>query len=48
MKVVCIDLSSGYRSIVRKCFPKAKIVSDKFHAIRLVLYHFMEFCKNAK
>ena len=48
VKVVCMDLSSGYRSIVRKCFPKAKIVADKFHAIRLVLYHFMEFCKSAQ
>ena len=47
-KVVCMDLSSGYRSIARRCFPNAKIVADRFHVIRLVLYHFMEFCKNAK
>ena len=43
VKVVCMDLSSGYRSIVRRCFPNAKIVADRFHVIRLVLYHFMEF-----
>ena len=43
VKVVCMDLSSSYRSIVRRCFPKAKIVADRFHVIRLVLYHFMEF-----
>ena len=43
VKVVCMDLSSGYRSIVRRCFPRAKIVADRFHVIRLVLYHFMEF-----
>ena len=48
VKVVCMDLSSGYRSIVRRCFPNAKIVADRFHVIRLVLYHFMEFCKNAQ
>ncbi len=43
VKVVCMDLSSGYRSIVRRCFPNAKILVDRFHVIRLVLYHFMEF-----
>ena len=43
VKVVCMDLSSSYRSIVRRCFPKAKIVADRFHVIRLVLYHIMEF-----
>ena len=43
VKVVYMDLSSSYRSIVRRCFPKAKIVADRFHVIRLVLYHFMEF-----
>ena len=48
VKVVCMDLSSGYRSIVRRCFPRAKIVADRFHVIRLVLYHFMEFCKSAQ
>ena len=48
VKVVCMDLSSGYRSIVRRCFPNAKIVADRFHVIRLVLYHFMEFCKSAQ
>ena len=48
VKVVCMDLSNGYRSIVRRCFPNAKIVADRFHVIRLVLYHFMEFCKSAQ
>ena len=48
VKVVCMDLSSSYRSIIRRCFPKAKIVADRFHVIRLVLYHFMEFCKAAQ
>jgi len=48
VKVVCMDLSSGYRSMVRRCFPNAKILADRFHVIRLVLYHFMEFCKAAQ
>ena len=48
VKVVCMDLSSSYRSMVRRCFPNAKILADRFHVIRLVLYHFMEFCKAAQ
>ena len=36
VKVVVIDLSNGYLSIVRKLFPNAKIVADKFHALRLL------------
>ncbi len=48
VKSVCMDLSSGYRSIARRCFPNAKIVADRFHVIRLVLYRFMEFCKSAQ
>ena len=43
VKVVCMELSSGYRSIVRRCYPNAKILADRFHVISLVLYHFMEF-----
>lgn len=39
--VVCIDLSCTYRSIVSKYFPNAKIVSDRFHVIRLVQQHFL-------
>ncbi len=36
VKIVVIDLSNGYRGIVRKMFPNAKIVADKFHALRLL------------
>lgn len=36
VKVVVIDLSNGYLSIVKKLFPNAKIVADKFHALRLL------------
>ena len=39
VKVVCMDLSSTYRSIVRKHFPQALIVSDRFHVIRLIGHH---------
>ncbi len=36
VRVVVIDLSNGYRSLVRELFPNAKIVADKFHALRLI------------
>lgn len=36
VKVICIDLSSRYRSLVRRYFPQAKIVADRFHVIRLM------------
>ena len=45
VKVVCIDLSSAYRAIVRKWFPQARIVADRFHAVRLVLQHFGELAR---
>ena len=34
--VVCIDLSSSYRSLIKRYFPNAKIVADRFHVIRLL------------
>ena len=45
VQVVVIDLSSGYRSMVRSYFPKAKIVCDRFHVIRLVNHHFLNYWK---
>lgn len=36
VEVVVIDLSNSYRGIVRRMFPNAKIVADKFHALRLL------------
>ena len=41
MKVVCMDLDAVYRAIVRKHFPQARIVADRFHVIRLVNHHFL-------
>ena len=37
VRVVCMDLSSTYRAVVRKFFPNALIVADRFHVIRLIL-----------
>ncbi len=45
VRVVCIDLSSPYRYLVARAFPNAKIVADRFHAVRVVIHHFMEFVR---
>jgi transposase len=41
VRVVCIDLASPYRALVRRHFPQAVIVADRFHVIRLVNQHFL-------
>ena len=41
VRVVCMDLASGYRALVRKHFPQARIVADRFHVIRLINHHFL-------
>lgn len=41
--LVCMDLSSTYRALVQKYFPKARIVADRFHVIRLINHHFLAF-----
>lgn len=45
VQVVVMDLSSTYRSIVRKHFPKAKIVADRFHVVRLIGFQFLKAWK---
>lgn len=42
VQVIVMDLSETYRSIARRYFPNAKIVSDRFHVIRLVNQHFLK------
>ena len=46
VKVICMDLSSPFRSIMQRLFPRAKIVADRFHVIRLIIDTFHEFCKS--
>lgn len=41
VRIVCMDLAAVYRLIVRKHFPKALIVADRFHVIRLINHHFL-------
>lgn len=40
--VVVMDLSETYRSIVRKYFPNAMIVADRFHVVRLLNQQFLK------
>jgi transposase len=46
VKVVCMDLASVYRALVRKHFPNARIVADRFHVIRLINHHFLASWKD--
>jgi transposase len=41
VRVVCMDLSVTYRAVVKKYFPNARIVADRFHVIRLINQHFL-------
>lgn len=45
VKVVCMDMYSPYRVMVRKWFPNAKVISDRFHVIKLINHHFSKTCK---
>ena len=45
VRVVLMDLSETYRSIVKKYFENALIVADRFHVVRLINYHFMNVWK---
>ena len=41
VRVVCMDLAPAYRALVRKHFPNARIVADRFHVIRVINHHFL-------
>jgi len=41
VRVVCMDLSETYRSIIQRYFPNALIVADRFHVIRLINHQFL-------
>ncbi|HYP08864.1 MAG TPA: transposase [Bryobacteraceae bacterium] len=41
VRLVCMDLASSCRATVRKHFPNAKIVADRFHVIRLINQHLL-------
>ena len=41
VQLVCMDLAVGYRALVHKHFPQARIVADRFHVVRTVNHHFL-------
>ncbi|TVQ80282.1 MAG: ISL3 family transposase [Bradymonadales bacterium] len=45
VQVVVMDMAETYRSIARKYFPNALIVTDRFHVVRLVQHHFLKLWK---
>ncbi len=46
VRVVVMDLSETYRSVVKKYFPNAMIVADRFHVIRVLNHHFLKLWQN--
>ena|SRR5579884_225532 len=40
-KMGCAWYAGVYRALVRKHFPNARIVADRFHVIRLINHHFL-------
>jgi len=42
VRIICIDMSKTYRAVVGGYFPHARLVADRFHVVRLVMYHFLE------
>lgn len=42
VKVVVIDMSGTYRSLIKRLFPNARIIADKFHVLRLWSPHIMK------
>jgi transposase len=42
VRLVAIDLSRGYRSLIKELFPNAQIVADKFHVLRLPSHYIIK------
>lgn len=38
VRYIVMDLSSMFYNVMRSCFPKAKIIADKFHVVRLITW----------
>jgi transposase len=41
VQVVCIDLSNSYRALIKRWFPRAMIVADRFHVVQVVMRHLL-------
>jgi len=44
--VVCIDLSSPYRNMIKRFFPNARIVADRFHVVRIIYQHMISLARS--
>lgn len=42
VQVVVMDLSASYRALIRRHFPNAMIVADRFHVVRLIQQQFQK------
>ena len=38
VRYIVMDLSPAFYSVLHSCFPKAKIIADKFHVVRLIVW----------
>ena len=45
VRVICIDMSNPYRAMIKKWFPNAILVCDRFHAVGLVMHHIINQAK---
>jgi len=45
VRVICIDLSNTFRAMIRRWFPNAAVVADRFHAVRLVGLHLLRLAR---
>ena len=48
VRMVCMDLCPQFRNVVQRLFPRAKIVADRFHVIRLVIDTLLDFARDAE
>ena len=48
VKYVVMDMSSIFRSMAENCFPKAKIIADKYHVYRQVQWAFEDVRKQVQ
>jgi transposase len=45
VRLACIDLSASYRAMIKRWFPNALIVADRFHVIRIVGLHLLRLAR---
>lgn len=48
VRMVCMDLCAQFRSVVQRLFPRAKIVADRFHVIRVVIETLLNYSRETE